>query len=242
MLRSKRWPELTANVDGILMMPNGKLAVFEAKTANPRKRKAWVQGPPAYYVTQCRQYMAVLDDPRLEGTYIGCVFSNNPKEAVFHFIPRDKAEEDRQCEAVHKWWTTYVLGGVKPPISGNPRIDKEVVDDAPLDEGTVIDRPDLEKVAELYMSAEAYRRQKAAELKKAVDYRDEVLFYLHSQMGRASHASAGNFAIRVSEHKGKISVDANRLKREFPDAYEKCAKRGRPSKEIVVSETNEADE
>ena len=75
MFRSRKYPHQTANIDGIVISPDGRIFVFEAKTTVAENWDAWKDGKiPRSYVPQTRQYPAVLDDDRVQGTYIGCLF------------------------------------------------------------------------------------------------------------------------------------------------------------------------
>ena len=139
MFRSRKNPNMTANIDGILQMPSGNLAVFEAKTAVRGKEGEWMgRRIPVYYVCQCHQYMAVLDDPRIEGAYIGMIpvadvtldgtyiGSAYNDDFYHHFIERDPVFEEELVYTEKLFWDTYIVNGIKPERSRNAQLDKTV--------------------------------------------------------------------------------------------------------------------
>lgn len=239
MFRHKNFSEITANTDAIVSVGNGQFAVFEAKTAAIQKRKEWLQGVPPYYRTQCVQYMGVLDDPRVVGTYIGCVFNNNPDDCVFHFVPRDTQAEKEQFAALNGFWRNCVLAKQCPPLSGRYRVDSELMKNLDTDEfALVTDRvltaPHLQTVCEQYSKAEEWRKQKAAELYQAEEIKAEMEFYLQQQLGTAGGAICGAYTVRQKFQKGKTTVNAQKLKRKYPEAFEDCKKVGLNKRKIEI--------
>lgn len=83
MFRKKSMPYITANIDAIVEMPDGRIFVFEAKTTTFFNKSAWENNKiPVQYLPQGRQYLSVLDDPKIAGTYIGCIYGNTVNEFV----------------------------------------------------------------------------------------------------------------------------------------------------------------
>lgn len=115
MFRSKKFPELTANMDGIVRMPNGDIWLFEAKTTDRWNDAAWDNGNcPPQYIPQCLHYMGVLNDSRVNGTYLCCLFGNKPDN--FRGVPISYYADivDSQMEDTHDWWQSHVLSHVVP--------------------------------------------------------------------------------------------------------------------------------
>ena len=128
MFQKKSKPFMNANIDAIVIMPNGDLYVFEAKTTTYFNKDAWANGSvPVQYVPQCRQYMSTLDDPRIKGTYIGCIFGNTPSDFRCSFIERELDKEQDQIAQEEYFWTTHVVAGVTPQLSGDAEKDKEIL-------------------------------------------------------------------------------------------------------------------
>ena len=118
---------ITCNPDGILIFPDGSLCLFEAKTATRHKKDDWANEIPGYYTPQPRQYLEVLDDPRIVGGYIGCCFGSGKYDWVLHRYERDWLLGKKQIEITAKFWTDYIAAGVLPPLSGKAELDMEVV-------------------------------------------------------------------------------------------------------------------
>lgn len=123
------YPFLTCNPDGILMFPDGSLALFEAKTAMWLKRTDWKDGIPDYYAPQPRHYMEVLNDPRLTKGFIGVCFGGLPKDMLCHRYVRDVAEGVDQTQKLVDYWNNYIVPGVLPPLSGKAKLDHTAVYD-----------------------------------------------------------------------------------------------------------------
>lgn len=118
MFRHKTIPYLTANVDGVIVLPDGRMMVLECKTTTNFNKDAWAGGKiPPQYVPQINQYMCVLDEPSICGTYIACIYGNTPDAFVAQFLARDCADEDAQNEVVAEFWNSYVVPNVEPPMS-----------------------------------------------------------------------------------------------------------------------------
>ena len=73
LLQSERYPFMFADLDGVIR-ENGKLCIFEAKTASAYKQEIWEQGVPAPYILQVQHYMAVTG---AEKTYIAAIVGGN---------------------------------------------------------------------------------------------------------------------------------------------------------------------
>lgn len=125
MFAHKEFPFITCNPDGILAFPDGRFALFEAKTATVWKRDDWWNGIPDYYEPQPRQYLEVLNDPRFIGGYIGCCFGGLPSDMKIHSYERDTAAGALQLRKVAEYWNAYIVPGVLPPFSGDMELDAE---------------------------------------------------------------------------------------------------------------------
>lgn len=127
MFRSKEHPFITANIDAIVRFPDGRLAIFEAKTTTLFNRDAWADHScPAHYVPQCRQYPIVLNDPRIAETYIGCIYGNTPSDFMSGIVERDALAEQELVESECFFWSDYIEAGIEPPPSGNADLDLEM--------------------------------------------------------------------------------------------------------------------
>lgn len=123
MFAHREYPYLTCNPDGILIFPDGSLALFEAKTAMWLKEKDWKYGIPDYYAPQPKHYMEVLDDPRLTHGYIGVCLGGLPKNLRCHRYERDPVAGAEQIAKVVEYWNEYIVPQQRPEFSGNPELD-----------------------------------------------------------------------------------------------------------------------
>ncbi len=244
MFRHKDYPNTTANIDGILSMPSGNLAIFEAKTAARGKEGEWMGNKiPPNYVCQCHQYMSVLDDPRIEGTYIGMIpvadlsldgtyiASAYTDEFYHHFIERDHPFEEEILENEKWFWDSHIVNGVKPNPSKDPKIDKTVMlryEPSPLSDPTIptqeISYEQWEPKLDNLLAAEKDFNTKKAELDSLEKRRDvarlEVLEALQGAQCGIFRNAAGDTKITVKNTAiSKTTIDAKKLKQLYPVAW-----------------------
>ena len=244
MFRHKDYPNTTANIDGILSMPSGRLAVFEAKTAARGKEGEWMGNKiPANYVCQCHQYMSVLDDPRVEGAYIGMIpvadldldgtyiASAYTDDFYHHFLERDKAFENEILENEKWFWDSYIVNGVKPNASKDPKIDKAVrlrYEPSPLSDPTIptqeLSYEQWEPKLDTLLAAEKDFAAKKSELDNLEQLRDvarlEVLEALQGAQCGIFRNAAGDTKITIKNTAiCKTTIDAKKLKQFYPDAW-----------------------
>lgn len=241
MFRSKKYPFMTANIDGIIRFPNGRLAVFEAKTTTSYNRDAWSNGScPVHYVPQCRQYPMVLADDRITETYIGCIHGNTPSDFCSTIIPRDKDVEEAQAKRIEEYWNTYILGDVEPPLSANAAFDAEVrrrmlgyADKKTKRQVYALDEQVKKETADnLIASAEEYfayheQRKNAEKRVESLKKMEETAAApLKEALGRNIRGKLttpnGDFLITWNPV-SKTKFDKKKLKDEFPDAYKACS-------------------
>ena len=249
MFSSKKHPVATANIDGILRMPNGKLAIFEAKTAVVEKKGEWMgKKIPPNYVTQCHQYMAVLDDPRIEcayigmipvadvtldGTYIGSAYND---DFYHHRIERDEIYEKEILESESEFWEAYIENGIKPERSNGIELDKQIAlkySPSPFSDPT-IPTPELEyeawkdKLDRMIEADKAYTEQK-----KICDRLEgeketaklEVLDALQgAQQGLFKDKKGSTVVTVLNKIIHKTTADTKKLKEFYPEAWEAVKK------------------
>lgn len=122
MFAHKVHPYVSCNPDGILLFPDGHFALFEAKTAFWLKKQEWKEIPD-YYAPQPRQYLEVLNDPRLTEGYIGVCFGAEYGDIFCHKYTRDVVAGEEQVETVAAFWNAYIATDIMPPFSGNAELD-----------------------------------------------------------------------------------------------------------------------
>ena len=67
-----------------------------------------------------------LDDPKIAGTYIGCIYGNTVNEFVCSYVERDMQKEQEQLDEIKYFWDTYILGNQKPDYSGKSETDLKI--------------------------------------------------------------------------------------------------------------------
>ncbi len=245
MFMSKDYPHSTANPDAIVQFMNGDIFVFEAKTTISENYLAWEGGRvPLNYIPQTRQYPGVLNDDRIKGTYIGCLFTydyivgdmyvgsdTNVGKFLARVIERDRDTEISQMEANEKFFEEYIEAGIEPPFVGNPGKDiaslrriqgpaDKALDVVPLDMSTFRD------VAEEYLKL-AEKKKMFSDQEKAVEDRMRQLSIpLIDALGQAVE---GRIQINETQYyevkhspRAQTKVDYARLEAVYPDAYADC--------------------
>lgn len=118
MWQHRQHKYMTANIDAVVQMPDGTLAIFEAKTSSTFSESEWKVGPPPQYLRQPMHYMAVLDDDRINRAYIGCVMSNAIDGWYCHAIERDLVAEDELIRNEAAFFNHYIKPGIVPDMTG----------------------------------------------------------------------------------------------------------------------------
>lgn len=92
MFQHPKYPWMLADVDYFVELPDGTTAILEIKTTNYNaKDNWWLDGEetiPAYYESQGRHYMAVMDVDRC---FFCCLYGNNEQESIIRDMQRDLA-------------------------------------------------------------------------------------------------------------------------------------------------------
>ena len=139
MFASKTHPYSTANIDAIVGFDDGKVYIFEAKTTVAGNYKSWANGKiPPEYVPQMRQYAAVLDDEKIQGVYIGCMFvqdmvlhgryggsSYDSDDFKIRYIERSADIEKDILRKEERWVKNHLIEDAIPDISFFPESLKE---------------------------------------------------------------------------------------------------------------------
>lgn len=109
-------PWMLADLDYLVEMPDGSLAILECKTCNFNARFNWWREDeeivPVHYEVQGRHYMAVTNISRV---YFCCLYGNNEEEAIIRHIDRDMVYETELIALEDNFWNNNVLAKVPPP-------------------------------------------------------------------------------------------------------------------------------
>lgn len=246
MFRSKKNPCAIADVDAILRMPNGDLHVFEAKTTVADNYKAWSNNKvPAGYLPQTRHYLAVLDDDRIKGTYIGCLFcydyiihglfvgaGADVGRFVSRLIPRDKRAESNLLKEETSFWRNYVLKTQEPPYIGPYKDDmadlEQYVGEADKDLPPVPLDETFRKIIEDWLALDAKKQTVKSQLDAVQELMDEKALPLAAALAQATKGIIGvndglGSMYEVSYSSAtQVCVDRERLEHAFPEAFAEC--------------------
>jgi putative phage-type endonuclease len=114
ILRSKDYPFMLANLDGVCRCPIHGKCVFEAKTASTFKAGEWEGDKIPYeYYLQVQHYLCVTG---FNGAYISALIGGNAFQ--WKFIKRDEESISMLIKYERDFWM-LVQDDVPPPIDGS---------------------------------------------------------------------------------------------------------------------------
>ena len=113
LLQSKEYPFMLADLDGVIY-ENGKMNLFEAKTASAYKQEIWEKGIPEEYVLQVQHYMAVTG---AEKTYLAALVGGN--RFYWKVVRRDEQKIAEIIALEKAFWEENVLAGKEPVPDGS---------------------------------------------------------------------------------------------------------------------------
>ena len=113
-------PFMLADVDYFVELPDGTTAILEIKTTNYNAKDHWWCGGqeivPAYYETQGRHYMAVMN---LDRVFFCCLYGNNEDEVIIRELKRDMAYESEMIALEEDFWENHVRAKSPPAYTEN---------------------------------------------------------------------------------------------------------------------------
>ena len=113
LLQSEEYPFMLADLDGVIY-ENGKMNLFEAKTASAYKQEIWEKGIPEEYVLQVQHYMAVTG---AEKTYLAALVGGN--RFYWKVVRRDEQKIAEIIALEKAFWEENVLAGREPVPDGS---------------------------------------------------------------------------------------------------------------------------
>ena len=114
LLQSSEYPFMLADLDGVIN-ENGKMCIFEAKTASAYKQDVWENGVPEAYLLQVQHYMAVTGAKK---TYIAALVGGN--RFFYHEVQRDDVLIGEIIRMEKDFLERCVEGGMEPVPDGSP--------------------------------------------------------------------------------------------------------------------------
>lgn len=247
MFASKEYPHCTANPDAIIRTMNGKLYVFEAKTTIAQNFLAWADGKiPVHYVPQTRQYPAVLNDPRIAGSYIGCLFTydytvngvfvgadSDMNKFVLRVVDRDRAEERKNLAENEAFFKDFIESGTEPPLEGDPSnsiaVLRQYIGHADPEKDDVLFDPDVySQTISTYLSLGEDKKALDKEVKGIQAAMDELKLPLIEALGQSITGKmpiddTSYIEVKYSPRK-KDDVNLELLQMKYPEAFNECVK------------------
>lgn len=229
MYRHPKHTFMQANVDRVVRLPDGRIAILECKTTTFFNKDAWYSGPPRYYEMQCRHYMAVCN---VDVMFIACLFGNTPSDFVCHRIERDLDFESDLIEAEKEFWENNVLSRIEPDYSGDGEMDIAVIRKYTGLANVVIPPVTLEaeylqQVRKYLAVVDQRKRQEAlVETLKAQEKTLQIPFW--EVLGTATKGvldipgEPDEFYEISASPRSRTNVDTDKLKLAFPEAYDEC--------------------
>ena len=116
MFQHGEHPWMLADVDRLVILPDGSNAILECKTTNYNARDKWEYDGkpivPQYYEAQGRHYMAVMN---LDRVYYCCLYGNSKDDVIIRSIDRDLDYEAELIALEENFWTNHVQAKTPPP-------------------------------------------------------------------------------------------------------------------------------
>lgn len=213
MLRSSEYPFMLADLDGAVY-ENGRMCIFEAKTASAYKQGVWEEGIPGEYMLQIQHYMAVTG---AEKTYIAALVGGN--RFFCHEIPRDEEMIGKITTMEAYFWEHYVLAGEEPAPDGSSATASYLAGRYKSSNGKTIQLPaEALEIFRKYDEVTGQMEMLAAEKESVCN---QLKYYLkENEAGVAGDRRAAWKEVKT------VSFDRKRLKEEEPEIYKKYVSQG----------------
>lgn len=224
---------ITANIDRMMIKPDGSPCLVEIKTTSAFNKDAWKDNNvPVPYLYQVRLYMAILGVPE---AIVVCMFDRDT--FAVSRVTRDLDEEKFIIEGLIEFWERHVLAHIPPAPLGNPT---SILDTLTAYTGhgdkslpkMQMDTASFEALCNEYMSvSEQYKSAKA--LLDGLDAkRKELQIPFAAALGQTTEgevvSSDGktHWQIKYTPRKGRDVTDLKKLEAYYPKAYADCVSTG----------------
>lgn len=174
---------------------------------------------PEYVAMQCHHFMTLLG---YERWYVATLFGGC--ELKIYEITRDDEIADMIIKADSEFWTEHIQKETPPELDDSASWRKYVERKFPKDNGDVR----MATVDEILL-LDQYHRQNAL-LKRREARVEELKNRLVASVGESAGIVCELGKVSYKTHKGRVGVDAKRLRAEMPDVakqYEKTGDEGR---------------
>ena len=226
----KRWgtvcnpdaPWQMANFDRLIV---GQDIGLECKTANAFKKDEWEGDsvPDAYFCQS--QWYAYLSG--FQGWWIACLIGGQHFE--YKFIPRNDEFIADMVNKVNDFWNNHVLAKVPPEVDGSEstsEVIKKIYSTSVAD--SVIDLPSA--------AADWFARyDELKTLEQTIKQQmEECKNHFKEMLGENETGLYGDRKVTWKMQKGRVTIDAKKLKKLYFDAFVDCAKQSDDSRVMLV--------
>ena len=207
LLQSSEYPFMLADLDGVIN-ENGKMCIFEAKTASAYKQDVWENGVPEAYLLQVQHYMAVTGAKK---TYIAALVGGN--RFFYHEVQRDDVLIGEIIRMEKDFLERCVEGGMEPVPDGSPATTDYLNSTYGESNGKLIELP-AEALAAFEQYDEISRRLDELKAEKEAVCNQFKNYLKENEAGILGGR-------RVSWKQVSVSAfDKKRLEQEKPEIYE----------------------
>lgn len=226
------YPWMLADLDYLVSLPDGSLAILECKTCNfNAKDNWWYNGQetvPIYYECQGRHYMCVMNINRV---FFCCLYGNSEDNVIIRSIDRDRAYEDELIALEDDFWHNHVLAKIPPPYTEDGDLILESLRRSlgPADEDAppiLITPPQFSKVKR-YMELQSEKKKLDSEIKRLDAELERTKALIVADMGTSCRATyedlSGSYLITFKPSKRPVILknDLERMKAIDPEIYTK---------------------
>lgn len=215
MMQNVKDPWMLANVDRLIV---GEKAGLECKCTNAFSVKDWKEDnlPDSYY-WQCQHYMMTTGLPVW---YIAVLIGGNSFD--YKAVPRHDDDIKALYEAEEEFWLKNVKEGIMPDIDGSELTQKAPEAQYPGKNSDPIELPsEAAAILQLYYDFDKqYKEAKAAA--------EEQKNKLCAMLGDYEIGFIGDKKITWKRYDGRITVNAKKLKKDYPEIYKQVTTQGKP--------------
>lgn len=246
MFRSKKFPMCLADVDAFLRLPSGDIYVFESKTTIAENATAWADRKiPQTYIPQIQHYPAVMDDDRIKGVYIGCLFTydytihglyvgsgTDVGRFVSRLMRRDKRAEAKLLKKEQEFMEKHVLAQREPPYVGPYKEDMRNLDQYVGGADTSVKPVNLDEsflpLIQDWLALKAKKRTFKEQQDAVQELMDATAFPIAEALGQATKGiikapdGLGDFYEVSYGSAMQTNVDKVLLEGKYPDAFDEC--------------------
>jgi hypothetical protein len=178
--------------------------------------------------------MAVLDDERVKGAFIGCIISNQANDFFGHRMDRDMATETNLIEMEGDFWNDYIVPGKIPPLDSDPKknaytfatYERKNLPDA---DPQILSGDNVQAIISRYRQ-QAERAEAAKEeydsSKAELEATATELFSLLTTSSKGivkDEQEEGKMFVVESRRTARVTVNREKLSANWPEIYQQVA-------------------